>query len=119
MIYIGHGTGTTAMLYALSHFEEPFFNRHVSKTILLAPCAMMDMLNDGKNFAGYKNVFGPAEKGMVYHTSNDRWHDMRRLICHKVSVSYCMEYHLDLNADVKIQYNDQLTHSVKNIAHFM
>ena len=100
--YIGYGQGTTQMLYALAHFEEPFFNRHVSKTILLAPCVMMDMLKDGKNYAGYKNVFGSAEKGMIYHTKNDKWHDIRRLICHKLSVSYCMEFHLDLNADVKI-----------------
>ena len=116
--YIGYGQGTTQMLYALSHFEKEFFTKHVSKTILLAPCVMMDMLNDGKNYAGYKNVFGSAEKGMVYHSGNSKWqNEMRRLICHKISVSYCMTYFL--NAEAKIEYTDHLTQSIKTIAHFM
>ena len=105
------------MLYGLAHFEKKFFSRHVSKTILLAPCVMMDTLNDGKNFEGYKNVFGSAEKGMVYNTNSERWHDMQRLICHKISVSYCMTYFL--NEETKIEYSNHLTKSIKTIAHYM
>ena len=105
------------MLYALAHFEKEFFTRHVSKTILLAPCVMMNTLNDGKNYAGYLNVFGSAEKGMVYHSENEKWPEMRRLICHKISVSYCMTFFL--NHETKIEYTNHITQSVKNIAHFM
>ena len=115
--YIGHGQGTTQMLYGLAHYEKQFFKQHVSKTILLAPCVMMDTLNDGKNFEGYKNVFGSAEKGMVYNSDNERWHDMQRLICHKISVSYCMTYFL--NQETKIEYSNHLTKSIKLIAHYM
>ena len=77
----------------------------------------MDTLNDGKNFEGYKNVFGSAEKAMVHNTDSERWHDMQRLICHKISVSYCMTYFL--NQDTKIEYSNHLTKSIKTIAHYM
>lgn len=45
------------MLYGLAHWEQSFFAKHLSKVILMAPCAKPKVMNIEKIFDGYKNVF--------------------------------------------------------------
>ena len=84
------------MLYGLAHHEKQFFSKHLSKVVLMAPCAQPKILNIEKPFDGYKQVFLPAQQGMIYNTFDPRWAtQVRRLICHKLSVDYCMAYDYD------------------------
>lgn len=55
--YIGYDQGATQMLYGLAHWEQQFFKKHVSKVILMAPCAKPKVMDYEKIFDGYKNVF--------------------------------------------------------------
>ena len=84
------------MLYGLAHYEEKFFQHHVDKAILMAPCAIPKVMDYEKIFEGYKNVFQATTNGMIYSSLDPRWQGkMRRLICHKISVEYCMAYYDD------------------------
>ena len=50
-------------------------------------------LDNLKEFDGYKNVFTTTTNGMIYSSLDPRWQGKtRRLICHKISVEYCMTY---------------------------
>ena len=94
--YIGFDNGATQMLYGLAHWEKAFFNKHISKAILMAPCAKPKVMDHEKIFDGYKNVFQATTNGMLYSSLDPRWQGkMRRLICHKISVEYCMTYYDD------------------------
>lgn len=94
--YIGYDQGATQMLYGLAHWDSVFFNKHVSKAILMAPCAKPKVMDIEKIFDGYKNVFSTTKNGMIYTSLDPRWPDkMRRLVCHKISVEYCMTYYDD------------------------
>ena len=94
--YIGYDQGATQMLYGLAHQEKKFFAKHLSKVILMAPCAQPKIMDTEKEFEGYKQVFFPAQQGMIHQTFDPRWAtEMRRLICHKISVDYCMAYDYD------------------------
>ena len=87
------------MLYGLAHWESQFFNKHVSKAILMAPCAKPKVMDYEKIFDGYKNVFTVTKNGMIYSSLDPRWQGKtRRLICHKISVEYCMTYYDDYQA---------------------
>ena len=55
--YIGYDQGATQMLYGLAHWESQFFSKHLSKVILMAPCAKPKVMDYEKIFDGYKNVF--------------------------------------------------------------
>lgn len=55
--YVGYDQGATQMLYGLAHWEATFFKQHLSKVILMAPCAKPKVMDIEKIFAGYKNVF--------------------------------------------------------------
>lgn len=97
--YIGYDQGATQMLYGLAHWEKLFFQKHLSKAILMAPCAKPKVMDYEKIFDGYKNVFFAAKQGMLYSSLDPRWKGkMRRLICHKISVEYCMTYFDDYQA---------------------
>ena len=84
------------MLYGLAHWESQFFSKHVSKAILMAPCAKPKVMDYEKIFDGYKNVFTVTTNGIIYSSLDPRWQGKtRRLICHKISVEYCMTYYDD------------------------
>ena len=84
------------MLYGLAHWEDLFYKKHISKAILMAPCAKPKVMDYEKIFDGYKNVFTTTTNGMIYSSLDPRWQgNTRRLICHKVSVEYCMTYYDD------------------------
>ena len=55
--YIGYDQGATQMLYGLAHFEKQFFAQHLSKAILLAPCAKPKVMDYEKIYLGYKTLF--------------------------------------------------------------
>ena len=55
--FIGYDQGATQMLYGLAHWEKLFFDNHLSKAILMAPCAKPTVMDYEKLFEGYKNVF--------------------------------------------------------------
>ena len=96
---MGYDQGATQMLYGLAHWEAAFFKQHLSKAILMAPCAKPKVMDNEKIFAGYKNVFGTTKNGLIYSSLDSRWMDKtRRLICHKISVEYCMTYYDDFQA---------------------
>lgn len=58
--YIGYDNGATQMLYGLAHYEKQFYVNHLSKVILMAPCAKPKIMNIEKPFEGYKQIFQPA-----------------------------------------------------------
>jgi hypothetical protein len=94
--YVGYDNGATELLYALAHREKDFFVKHLDKAIMMAPCVRPKLLNIEKKFEGYKQVFHPAAQGQVYNTFDPKWAiELRRLICHKLSVDYCMSYDYD------------------------
>ena len=96
------------MLYGLAHHEDRLFKDHLSKVILMAPCVKPRIFHQEKIFERYRDVFLPASQKKVYSTADSIWPEkMRRQICHKLSVWYCMEY-----------YQDYMVQSLKSIEHY-
>ena len=71
--YVGYDQGSTQMLYGLAHWEKLFFQQHLSKAILMAPCAKPKVMDYEKIFEGYKNVFQATQNGMLYSSLDPRW----------------------------------------------